>query len=345
MGLDFVSNTWAIFLDMAPWLLLGLLAAGLVKAWIPDERLNRWLGGEGVWPVTKAAVIGAPLPLCSCSVLPAAMGLRRGGASRGATVSFLISTPETGVDSLAVTYAMMGPFMAVVRPIAAIVSAIGAGLLVRGRDNGPAAEEVASPAACNGCDAGSCAPKPAPADLSFFHRTLHGIRYALTDILDDIVFWVTIGIVAAGVSATLLPPDALVEWSRGWWAMPVMLLAGIPLYICATASTPLAAGLMAAGLSPGAALVLMLSGPATNLGTLALVKKELGGRALIGYLVGIAGGSLLFGFLVDMLAPGMGGGSFSIGDAGETAPAWLAWASAFLLLFFAIKPLRRPLGF
>lgn len=124
-----LGNTLELFLDAAPWLLLGLAAAGLIKAWIPDALIVRWLGGKGSWPVVKAAFIGAPLPLCSCGVLPAALALRRSGASKGATVSFLVATPETGVDSVAISYAMLGPLMAVVRPIAAILSAIFTGLL------------------------------------------------------------------------------------------------------------------------------------------------------------------------------------------------------------------------
>lgn len=340
-------NTLALYLEAAPWLLLGLVAAGLIKAWVPEGRMSRWLGGRGPWPVVKAALIGAPLPLCSCGVLPAALGLRRAGASRGATVSFLIATPETGVDSIAVSYALLGPFMAVVRPVAAITSAVVAGLLAALVPEAKAARPLfnimAQPVVTGGdCGcSGSCA-SPQSAVPSVWAKGLQGLRYALTDILDDIALWLLLGLVAAGAIATWVPPLALAQWGSGLPAMLLMLLVGVPMYICATASTPLAAGLLLAGVSPGTVLVFLLAGPATNIATLAVVKRELGKGALGLYLGGIAVSSIVLGLLTDLLVR-----QFDIdiqaelGAGAELVPAWLAWASALLMLAFAVKPLRR----
>jgi len=342
---DLLQNSLDIYLDAAPWLLLGLIIAGLLKAWLPEGLLNRWLGGHGPWPVVKAAVIGAPLPLCSCGVLPAALGLRRGGASRSATVSFLIATPETGVDSIAVSYAMLGPVMAVVRPIAAILSAITTGLLTTlVPETARTLPGIAAVAACSGgscCSSGCSAPAAKPGLLA---TTLQGLRYAASDILDDIALWLAIGIVLAGVVATWVPPQALAEWGSGLPAMLLMLLVGIPMYICATASTPVAAALMLAGISPGTVLVLLLAGPATNLATLAVLRKELGAGILAVYLAGIALSSIGLGLLLDGLVSNLGLDiAAQLGAGGEMIPIWLAWSTGLLLAVLAIRPIRRKI--
>ncbi len=337
---DLFGNTLAVYLDAAPWLLLGLIAAGLIKAWVPDELLTRWLGGRGPWPVTKAALIGAPLPLCSCGVLPAALGLRRGGASRSATVSFLIATPETGADSIAVSYALLGPFMAVVRPVAAILSAIFTGLLSALVPEAQRAPEAA-PATCSSCCSGSCGSQ-APAPQKPWQKGGLGLRYAATEILDDIALWLAVGIVLAGAVTTLVPPQALAEWGSGVPAMVLMLLIGIPMYICATASTPVAASLLLTGISPGTVLVFLLAGPATNIATLAVVKKELGAGVLLTYLLGIAVASIGLGLATDWVAAVLAIDiSAEMGRGAELLPSWLAWGSGALLALLAIRPLRR----
>ncbi len=337
---ELAGNILDVYLDAAPWLLLGLLAAGLIKAWVPDQLLTRWLGGRGLWPVTKAAFIGAPLPLCSCGVLPAALGLHRGGASRSSTVSFLIATPETGADSIAVSYALLGPFMTVVRPIAAILSAIFTGLLsalVPESKPGPQAETTG----CGGCCSDSCNAVVPAARTSSLQKTLQGLRYAVTEILDDIARWLAIGIVLAGIVTTLVPPQALAEWGSGLTAMVLMLLAGIPMYICATASTPVAAALLMAGISPGTVLVFLLAGPATNIATLAVVKKELGRGVLVAYVLGISVASIGLGVVTDLVAQLMAVDiQAELSQGAELVPGWLAWASAALLALFVIKPLR-----
>ncbi|MFK5915419.1 MAG: SO_0444 family Cu/Zn efflux transporter, partial [Woeseiaceae bacterium] len=297
----FLDNFIEVTLEAAPWLLFGLLAAGLIKVWIPESFMQRVLGGSGVWPVIKGAFIGAPLPLCSCGVLPAAIGLKRAGASDGATLSFLVATPETGVDSIGVSYVLLGPFMTAVRVVAAIGSAITTGLLamfvLRKRSNYIAAN-ISSEPVTSCCSSGSCSevknePEPAVEESgccssddcsstnvsnknSFMSRNYNGLKYALTDIWDDITYWLLLGIVLAALLKTFFPEQALQEWGSGLPAMILMLLVGVPMYICATASTPLAAGLLIAGISPGTVLVLLLAGPATNMATIAILYKEMG---------------------------------------------------------------------
>jgi len=213
----FLENLLQLFLEAAPWLLFGLIAAGLLQAWVPESALRLWIGGQGGSAIARAALAGAPLPLCSCGVLPAALGLRRAGASRGATVSFLIATPETGPDSIAISWGLLGPFMAVLRPVAAVLSAIAAGLLTSWTDSRDTDEQRGSdPSAApvTGCcsSAGSCCDAAQPAAESNStsdtpESALAGLRYAFTAILDDIAPWLAVGLVLAALVAT---------WSHPW---------------------------------------------------------------------------------------------------------------------------------
>lgn len=339
------ANLLRLYLEAAPWLLLGLAVAGLIKAWVPEQRIGRWLGGRGLWPVLKAAFAGAPLPLCSCGVLPAALGLRRAGATRGATLSFLIATPETGVDSVALSYALLGPFLALVRPLAAIGSAVFTGLLAmllpaeQRRPSLAVAAATANPGC--GCS-GGCAVSAVQPVSTPWSRTIGGLRYALTDILDDITLWLAAGLLLAAIVATWVPPLALAQWGGGLPAMLLMLVVGIPMYICATASTPLAAALLLAGVSPGAVLVFLLAGPATNIATLAVVRRELGMAALALYLTGISLAAVACGLATDALARYFAVDvQVQLGGADNLLPAWLAWGCGVLLLLCAVPPLRR----
>ncbi|MBF0454562.1 MAG: SO_0444 family Cu/Zn efflux transporter [Magnetococcales bacterium] len=340
----FFANTLDFFLDAAPWLVLGLVTAGLIKAWVPDDLIMRWMGGRGYGAVVRAAFVGAPLPLCSCGVLPVALGLRRNGASKGATVSFLIATPETGVDSIAVSHALLGPFMAIARPIAAVSSAILAGLLVGKTEEPQAASALEKGSAC---ESGSCCPskaEPAVEKVPFLKKGLDGLHYAFTNILDDMSLWLLVGLIAAGGVATLFPPHYLAQWGGGLAAMLVMLLVVTLMYICATASTPVAAAFLHVGVSPGAVMVFLLAGPATNAATLMVVKKELGKRATLAYLAGISIGSLGAGLLVDYLLVTLGWTLINTSQySEEILPAWLAWGSLLLLVAFSIPSLRNQI--
>jgi len=341
---ELLRNLLGLCLDAAPWLLLGLLAAGLLKAWVPEQALSRWLGGGGFWPVAKASLLGAPLPLCSCSVLPAALGLRRAGASDGATVSFLIATPETGPDSIGVSYALLGPAMAVVRPLAAVLSAVLTGLLTNLAPVRPSRGPVTMTSS-GGCCQCACATSVPAAQRSLGRRTAGGLRYALADIYDDIAPWLGFGLLVAAAVMTWVPPLAIAQWGSGLPAMLLMLLVGMPMYICATASTPFAAALLLAGVSPGTALVFLLAGPATNMATMGVIRSEMGGRVLAVYLLGIAVASVALGLLTDAwfqalaLQP-----AAQVAEHTESLPSWLSYGSAAVLALLALRrPLRRVL--
>jgi uncharacterized membrane protein YraQ (UPF0718 family) len=317
----FVENFWNLMLASAPWLILGFTIAGIIKILIPQDFLTKHLGGKGFGTTVKASLIGAPLPLCSCGVVPVALSLRKSGASKNSTVSFLVATPETGVDSVSVTYALLGPFMAIVRPIAAVTSGIVAGLLVGKSeqvegDNGSTevksccasktkVEESKESACCPSKkmekETSCCASKSKPATPSGMTKLIEGIKFSYVDLLKDITPWLLIGLVFAAAIETWVPNEFLAQWGDGFAAFVVMALIGVPMYICATASTPIAASLLLSGISPGAVLVFMMAGPATNIGTVGIIMKELGRRAVIAYLSGVILVSFAFGYLVNFI--------------------------------------------
>ncbi|MBF0249179.1 MAG: SO_0444 family Cu/Zn efflux transporter [Alphaproteobacteria bacterium] len=345
----FVENLIHLSLDAAPWLLVGLLLAGLIKAWAPEQGMARLMGGRGLGSVLNGALVGAPLPICSCGVLPAAIGLRRAGASREATTSFLVATPETGVDSVAVSYAMLGPFMAVARPVAAIASAVVTGLMMRFLPPEPAVQTQPSVQGGGSCCTSSCCggakPAPAPAKPSAWTRTWGGVHYALFDIFDDLAVWLMVGLVLAAATMTWVPPQTMAEYGGGLFAMVMMVIIGIPMYICATASTPVAAGMLMAGVSPGAAMVFMLAGPATNIATLGVVRKEMGGRAVALYLTGIISSSLVAGLVTDAVASRLGVDmTVQMAAAGEVVPDIVAQASAVFLAALLVRTLLKGVG-
>jgi uncharacterized membrane protein YraQ (UPF0718 family) len=296
VALEVLAQSWFVLVEAAPWLLIGFAAAGLVHAFVSTETVGARLGGRGLGPVVRATLLGIPLPLCSCGVLPAAMGLRRQGATKGATVSFLISTPETGVDSIAVTYALMDPLMTVWRPLSALVTAIVAGAIETFAGGKGSLPEIES-------NDKNCVSDPAPAKAvngTAGQRLVKGLHYGFVELLWEIAPWLTVGIVAAGAISALVPQGWLeAALGGGFAAMLVMLVAGVPMYICATASTPVAAALILKGLSPGAALVFLLVGPATNVATLIAVGKSLGVGASLRYLASIAISALAMGVALD----------------------------------------------
>ncbi len=376
-----LANFIDLFLDSAPWLVLGLILAGMLKMFVPMSWMQKQLGGHGFKTTVKAAILGAPLPLCSCGVIPAAVGLRRSGASKAATTSFLVSTPETGVDSVTISYVLLGPFMAIVRPIAAVISAIVAGLLV-GRDDQPqninskASDESAKEPLKGSCcsskknDVSSCATssaekhkhsiesEPDCCDSSkdiaqelqgtpLIKRIVKGLHFAATDLVRDTTVWLLVGLFFAALVQTYVPADFLVKWGDGILAMLVMVIISVPMYICATASTPIAAGLLLAGVSPGAVLVFMLAGPATNIATLGVVAKELGKRALWGYLGGVLGVALISGIVVNYLVVTFGFVVMpQIGEQNALLPDAVVYSSSILLailmakVFFDMLPIK-----
>ncbi len=394
------DNFVALFVESAPWLLLGLLVAGLMHELVPVDILKKHMGANNFASVSKAAIIGAPLPLCSCGVIPAAIGLRRSGASKSSTISFLVSTPETGVDSVSVSYALLGPVFAVVRPIAAIISAMVAGIMVmlfgkETEDNHAnpshssggdakhtccassstksASTKSASDSSVSSCSEpkqikpSSCSSSETESSMancdgateieetsccastsskiqkenkhSWFQKTVTIMQFSSGKLLRDITFWLMLGLVMAAAIQTFVPSNFLTQWGDGFIAMLVMALIGVPMYICATASTPLALGFLAAGLSPGAILVFMMAGPATNIATMGMIAKEMGTRTLVLYLTSVITTSILFGYGLNTL---FAIAEFSLPNAQmhaheHSSLQWLYLASAVLLATLIVK--------
>ena len=336
--------TWDIFAEAAPYLFLGFGIAGLLHALVPDEKIVNFLGASAgkVRSVINAALAGVPLPLCSCGVVPTAISLQKRGATRGATVSFLISTPETGVDSVAITYALLDPIMTVFRPLATFVTAVSAGildnLLIKDKSSIPTNLQtipLATPADEDAsCSCGGACSISAPQEQSFSQRIYGGIKYAYVELLGDISKWLIVGIVIAGIVSYAIPENIILSYlGGGIGSMLIMLVVGIPLYICATASTPLAAAFVAKGMSPGTAFVFLLAGPATNAATITMVAKFLGKRSAALYLASIGIFSIAFGLLLDFIYLKMGIEASSIvGHASEVLPDDVKTLFAILML-------------
>lgn len=302
-------ESWNVLCLSAPYLLFGFFIAGLLKAFISDDFIARHLGKENRSSVVKAAFFGVPIPLCSCGVLPAAAGIRKQGATKGATTAFLIATPETGVDSISVTWVLLDPLMALLRPLSAFLTALFTGQMVRTFDpdrsaidekvagNGEVmkSEEGSSPCCCSGNMAANKKP-------GILERLQEGMHFSFGTLFRDISGWFFFGVGIAGMITVFISPELVERWlGNPIIAMFVMLVVGMPLYVCATASTPIAAALVLKGLNPGAALVFLLAGPATNAAALSVISKILGKKTTVIYLSGIIISSLLLGFAVDAI--------------------------------------------
>jgi len=284
--------------EMSPFLLLGFLFAGLLHVFIPGVVYSRYLSGHNFRSVFYAALFGVPLPLCSCGVIPTAMGLRKEGASKGATVSFLIATPETGVDSIAATYSLMGLPFAIVRPIAAFCTSLFAGQLINIFDKDEKNAEVSDEDTQCHCHH----HKTDKANMTFFEKIVEAFRFAFVEMMQDIGKWLVIGLVIAGL-ITVFVPDSYFEIFKGntVLSMILVLCIAIPMYICATGSIPIAVALMLKGLTPGAALVLLMAGPACNMASLLVINKVLGRKTLLLYLASIITGAIIAGTIIDNL--------------------------------------------
>jgi uncharacterized membrane protein YraQ (UPF0718 family) len=286
-----VIDFWAVFAEMSPYLLFGFFVAGLLSMLVSRAVVERHLGGRGALPLFKAAIFGVPLPLCSCGVIPVSMSLHKHGASKGSTISFLLSTPQTGVDSILVTYSLLGPVFAVFRPLVALATGVIGGSLVNlfGKPDDVSAE--ATDAAGDNATVSTWKTK-----------FLDGMKYAFVTLPRDIGKPLLLGLVVAAVISALVPDDFFTDrLGRGLPAMLVMMAVGIPIYVCASASVPVAAALILKGLSPGAALVFLMTGPATNAAGLVTIWNTLGRRTAILYLLTVAGCALGAGLLLDAL--------------------------------------------
>ncbi len=350
--MDFILHVfreaWHLLLESSVYILFGLLIAGLLRVFLSPNSVAAHLGKGRFRSVFKAAILGIPLPLCSCGVLPAAAGLRRQGANRGATSAFLISTPESGVDSIAITWALLDPIMTVARPVAAFTTAAAAGITENlfgfQNDNKEIIPDLRCPVdGC--CDGQGCPPDEHARHHTFFEKIRAGLKFALTDVWGDIASWFFTGLLLAGLITALVPEEVMGRFlGGGVSSMLLMLAVGIPLYVCATASTPIAASLILKGVSPGAALVFLLAGPATNVTSLTVLVGILGKRATAIYLAMIALFAVLFGLAVDQVYASLGlSARAMLGQAAEWVPAWAQGVGTAALLLLSVKPLSRTL--
>ncbi len=333
--LEFGRECWLLLKEMAPFLLLGFGVAGVMSIFLTRGMVVRHLGGKGLWPVIKASLLGVPLPLCSCGVIPVAASIRRQGAGSGAVISFLLSTPQTGVDSLLVTYGLLAPVFGVrfatiftiFRPIAAFLTGIVGGAIVSAIDADGQKEGIIEP------DEAVLDEKP-EARQGIRTALVYGFRTLPKDIAKPLLLGIG---VSAVVSAVL--PEGYFEGSfmDGIWGMLVMMVCGIPIYVCATGSIPVAVSLIAKGVSPGAALTFLISGPATNTATVTTILAMLGRKVTAVYLLVVAGSSLLFGWLMMGLLPNADMDA-QLGMAGMV-PGWVQVLSVWILAVLFVRAL------
>ncbi len=321
--------------EMSPYLLLGFLLAGLMHSFIPGWYYTKFLAKKSFRSVINAALFGIPLPLCSCGVIPTAMSLRKEGASKGAVASFLIATPQTGVDSIIATFSLMGLPFAIVRPIAALLTAVFGGAMVNTTDD--------------------CKEKPVETNgkhndhkhEGFIDKLREALEYAYIEMMEDIGKWLVIGLVIAGLITVFVPAEMFAIFNGNTLAsMLLVLCIALPMYLCATGSIPIAVALMMKGLTPGAALVLLMAGPACNFASMLVIRKVLGVRTLITYLASIIVGSIAFGYMIDYLQFS-GTVNFlehltlqqACCDEGD---GWFAWTCTILMILMLINAIVLP---
>ncbi len=335
-------ETWQLFFVMSPYLLLGFTVAGVLKVLIPDKFLSKHFSGKGIWPVFKAALAGIPLPLCSCGVIPVTAHLRKLGATKGAAISFIISTPSVGVGSILATASLLGWVFTFIRLAADFVIGILAGLLVNIfvasekialEDNGSESihqevlDKSSQPSAC-------CSHKK-----TYMSKLKSIFNYAYLELVEDVAKWLLLGLFIGGVISYFMPADLVSEYlGTKWISYTAMLVIGLPMYVCATGSIPMVAPLILKGMNPGAGLIFLIVGPATNTATMAFIAGKLGIRTFVIYLVSIIIGSLGFGLGMDLLWSNLG---INIKDVGgmQMLPEWLYLVSSLVMALMIIKAL------
>ncbi len=347
----YISELIYLIQEMAPWLLLGLVFAGLLKIYFPQKHIDKYLGKSNAKSAINASLLGVPMPLCSCGVIPTGISFYKNGASKGATNSFLISTPQTGVDSIFATYSMLGWPFAILRPLVAFTTGILGGILTNWliKEKPKPAPVVTNPMFAGlrldikktaktdlTCDETDCGCHTAPSKKT--HPLIKAANYAFIELLQDISKWLILGFLVAALISVSLPPDFFSMFKGyGFIEILVVLAASIPIYVCATGSIPIAAVLLMKGVSPGAALVFLMAGPATNVATMTVIGKTMGRKSLLIYLGSITGGAIIFGLLTNWLIPA----DFILskmthmhgdGEAHEMLPHWLGITSAVVLV-------------
>lgn len=385
---SFLDFLWLSFLLLAPMLILGLFLSGLIHVFISREAILRWLREDSLKSVSTSAAVGVPVPLCSCSVVPVVAEMRNKGASRSSCMSFLITAPETGADSILVTNAFFGFIVAIVRPIISFITAVVAGTfcigLIRGdrdetersdrsRDRGQDCDHECDhdhghEPLVSGSD--DCYVSPSQLktlffgwvrmsnhhkrdmvrsndkqisadDLTFKKVVRHIFRYGFVEIADDILFALIVGIALGGVIYLAIPSDLMSNAYARWLSYPVMVLVGVPLYICASASTPIAAALVAKGFSPGAAMIFLMTGPATNTGTIAIIVSQFGTRFASIYVSSVIAVTVVLGIAVDILLLAIGVTiPVYLGPSESETIQLIQWGSAFAMIALIVWRFR-----
>lgn len=323
---EYLKELLGLVNEMSPYLMLGFLFAGLLRVVFPRHIITRYMGQKSFRSVLNASLLGVPMPLCSCGVLPTGIGFYKNGASRGSTVSFLISTPQTGIDSMLATYSLLGFPMAIIRPVVALLTGILGGLLGNSVDLDGTSED----------------PREMDREEDYPRTAREMFRFGFVELLQEISRWLIIGMLLAALLSVVIPDDFFIQdISSEYLVMLLILLASVPLYICATGSIPIAAVLLMKGLSPGAALVLLMAGPATNIATMAVIGNSLGRKTLWVYMASIIGGALIFGVLINELVPRewITGAIPSMMQTGAYgfASGWLHWSTSALLVLLMIN--------
>ena len=313
----FLLEIWSLCLQMSPFLLMGMFVSGLISMFVNSRLILKHIGSKNFLSILKSTVLGIPVPLCSCGVIPVAATLRDSGASKGSTVSFLVSTPQTGVDSIFLTYGMLGPVFALFRPLAAFVSGIFSGMVINSFDD----------------DTHHHLPDPddAPNDKKpLIERLYSGLSYGFLTLPSDIVVPLFQGLIIAAAIAIIIPPDFIAEkFSTSSYIMLFMMLAvSLPIYVCATASIPIAVALMAKGVTAGAVFVFLMAGPATNASSIAVVKNILGRKTMVHYLFLISSTAIVFGFILDSF--------ITIGLPAVSSSSHIHADDSYISLFFTI---------
>lgn len=319
---------WNVLAMMAPWLLTGFFLAGVASILLPREWVIKAMGHAKGWRgVLNATLIGVPLPICSCGVLPLTTGLRKAGAGKGAIAGFLISTPQTGIDSILATYALMGPIFAVARPLAAFTTGIVGGTIVNAltSDETGVTVPVKEHSHCNGC----CHHEPSTPSFNILMRIF---RAGYVELLGEVARPLTIGLIISAIATVIIPENFFVSAFGGndWLSMPTMVLIGFPMYVCSTASIPIAASMMAKGLTPGAAFVFLMVGPAINAASLTTISKLIGAKATVVYALVIALGAIICGIAINLLPTDLIMGVMNTGE--QESITWFEHTTAAVLI-------------
>jgi uncharacterized membrane protein YraQ (UPF0718 family)/copper chaperone CopZ len=322
---EFISQLSYLVNAMSPYLLLGFLFAGMLKVWFPQKWIDKYMGKNNVRSVINTALLGIPLPLCSCGVIPTGISFYKNGASKGSSVSFLISTPQTGIDSVLVTYSLLGLPFALLRVIIALITGVLGGIITNLTSTNDTLEIKNTPKVC-------CSSNISKKTNSITRV----LKYGFHEFLMDIAKWLIIGILIAAMLSTFIPDDFFsLYMNNELLSMFTILIASVPLYLCATASVPIAAVLMLKGLSPGAALILLMAGPATNAATITVIKKVFGNKTLFSYLGSIISGAFIFGLIINHLLPAEWFtmiASSHLHHQHELLPQWLKVSSSMLMI-------------